>query len=74
MLIDGKTTLVVSMNWTTSATRTSENLNLISSATVAAAYTADWQHRLVASVPFIRRDDWCGHPEVAGFKSGAPPR
>jgi phosphatidylserine/phosphatidylglycerophosphate/cardiolipin synthase-like enzyme len=73
MVIDGKTTLVVSVNWTTSAARYSKDLNLISSEAVAAAYTAHWQHRLVASVPFLQRDDWCRHPKVAGVKSRASP-
>jgi phosphatidylserine/phosphatidylglycerophosphate/cardiolipin synthase-like enzyme len=69
IVIDRKVVLTGSMNWTASAARNSEDLNLISSETVAAAYAAHWQHRLVASVPFTSREDWCRRPEVAGFKS-----
>ena len=68
MVIDRKVVLTGSMNWTASAARNSDNLNLISSETVAAAYAAHWQHRLVASVPFSRREDWCRNPDVAGLK------
>ena len=74
MVIDRKVVLTGSMNWTASAARNSDNLNLISSEAVAAAYTAHWQNRLVASVPFARREElWRSH-EMAGFKSESPPR
>jgi phospholipase D len=59
MVIDGAVTLTGSMNWTRGAETNSEALNLVSSATVAAAYTAHWQKRLAVSVPFNRREDWC---------------
>jgi phosphatidylserine/phosphatidylglycerophosphate/cardiolipin synthase-like enzyme len=59
MVIDRKVVLTGSMNWTASAGQNSEDLNLISSEEVAAAYTVHWQNRLVASVPFARREDWC---------------
>ena len=72
MVIDRKVVLTGLMNWTASASRNSEDLNLISSEAVAAAYTAHWQDRLVASVPFTRREDWCRSPEVS--KSESPPR
>lgn len=74
MVIDRKVVLTGSMNWTASAARNSEDLNLISSEAVAAVYTAHWQYRLVASVPYARREDWCSSREVAGFQSEAPPR
>jgi phosphatidylserine/phosphatidylglycerophosphate/cardiolipin synthase-like enzyme len=74
MVIDRSAVLTGSMNWTTSAARNSEDINLTSSETVATAHTAHWQHRRVASVPFIQREDWCRHPEVAWVKSEAPPR
>jgi hypothetical protein len=48
-----------SYNWTTGAARNSEDLNLISSAAVAAAYASHWRQRLAVSVPFDRREDWC---------------
>ena len=35
------------------------DLNLVSSPTVAAAYTAHWRQRLAVSVRFDRREDWC---------------
>ena len=40
MVIDGAVTLMGSMNWTNGAARNSEDLNLVSSAAVAAAYAA----------------------------------
>ena len=74
MTIDRKVVLTGSMNWTAGAARNSEDINLISSEAVAAAYAAHWQHRLVASVPFSRREDWCRNPDVAGLKSESPLR
>jgi phosphatidylserine/phosphatidylglycerophosphate/cardiolipin synthase-like enzyme len=65
MVIDGKITFG-SLNWIMSAARNSEDVNLISSEAVAAAYTTHWQSRPAASVPFTRPDDWCRRPEVAG--------
>jgi phosphatidylserine/phosphatidylglycerophosphate/cardiolipin synthase-like enzyme len=65
MVIDDAVTLVGSMNWTASAARNSEDLNLVASQAVAAAYSAHWRNRQAASVPFTRRDDWCRRPEVA---------
>jgi phosphatidylserine/phosphatidylglycerophosphate/cardiolipin synthase-like enzyme len=59
MVIDGAVTLMGSYNWTTGAAQNSEDLNLVSSPTVAAAYAAHWRTRLAVSVPFDRRDDWC---------------
>jgi phosphatidylserine/phosphatidylglycerophosphate/cardiolipin synthase-like enzyme len=74
MVIDRKVVLTGSTNWTASAARNSDDANLISSETVAAAYTAHWQNRLVISVPFTRREDWCRSPDMAGLKSESPPR
>jgi phosphatidylserine/phosphatidylglycerophosphate/cardiolipin synthase-like enzyme len=59
MLIDGAVTLTGSMNWTRGAAVSSEDLNLISSPAVAAAYAARWHERLALSVRFDRREDWC---------------
>jgi phosphatidylserine/phosphatidylglycerophosphate/cardiolipin synthase-like enzyme len=59
MVIDGAITLTGSYNWTRGAAANSENLNLISSPAVAAAYAAHWQQRLAVSVRFKGRDDWC---------------
>jgi phosphatidylserine/phosphatidylglycerophosphate/cardiolipin synthase-like enzyme len=59
MVIGGAVTLTGSMNWTNGAARNSEDLNLVSSAAVAAAYTAHWRERLGVSVRFDRREDWC---------------
>jgi phosphatidylserine/phosphatidylglycerophosphate/cardiolipin synthase-like enzyme len=58
MVIDGAGTLTGSMNWTRDAARNSEDLNLVSSPTVAAAYAAHWRERLAVSVRFDRREDW----------------
>ena len=43
MVIDGAVTLMGSFNWTTGAAQNSEDLNLVSSPTVAAAYAAHWR-------------------------------
>ena len=59
MVIDGAVTLMGSYNWTTGAAQNSEDLNLVSSPTVAAAYAAHWRTRLAVSVRFDRREDWC---------------
>ena len=59
MVIDGAVTLTGSMNWTRSTAVNSEDLNLISSPAIAAAYTAHWRDRLAVSSPFNRREDWC---------------
>jgi len=59
MVIDGAVTLTGSMNWTRGAAANSEDLNLISSSEVAAAYAAHWHERLALSVRFDRREDWC---------------
>jgi phosphatidylserine/phosphatidylglycerophosphate/cardiolipin synthase-like enzyme len=59
MVIDEAVTLTGSMNWTNGAARNSEDLNLISSPAVAAAYAAHWRERLAVSVRYDRREDWC---------------
>ena len=59
MVIDGNVTLTGSYNWTRGAAANSENLNLISSPAVAAAYAAHWRQRLAVSVRFDRKEDWC---------------
>ena len=59
MIIDSAVTLTGSYNWTRGAAVNSEDLNLISSPAVAAAYTAHWRDRLAISAPFNRREDWC---------------
>ena len=59
MVIDGAVTLTGSYNWTRGAAANSENLNLISSPAVAAAYAAHWRGRLALSVRFDRKADWC---------------
>ena len=59
MVIDGAVTLMGSMNWTRGAAANSEDLNLISSPAVAAAYAAHWHNRLAVSVRYERREDWC---------------
>jgi phosphatidylserine/phosphatidylglycerophosphate/cardiolipin synthase-like enzyme len=59
MVIDGAVTLTGSMNWTRGAAANSEDLNLVSSEAVAAAYAAHWHARLATSVRYARREDWC---------------
>jgi phosphatidylserine/phosphatidylglycerophosphate/cardiolipin synthase-like enzyme len=59
MVIDSAVTLTGSTNWTRGAAVNSEDLNLISSPAVAAAYAAHWHKRLAVSSPFNRREDWC---------------
>jgi phosphatidylserine/phosphatidylglycerophosphate/cardiolipin synthase-like enzyme len=59
MVIDGAVTLMGSMNWTRGFAVNSEDLNLISSPAVAAAYAGHWRDRLAVSSPFNRREDWC---------------
>jgi phosphatidylserine/phosphatidylglycerophosphate/cardiolipin synthase-like enzyme len=59
MVIDGAVTLMGSMNWTRGAAANSEDLNLISSPAIAAAYAGHWRERLAVSVWYDRREDWC---------------
>jgi phosphatidylserine/phosphatidylglycerophosphate/cardiolipin synthase-like enzyme len=59
MVIDGAVTLTGSYNWTRGAAANSENLNLISSPAVAAAYAAHWRQRLAVSVQFNGKEEWC---------------
>jgi phospholipase D len=59
MVIDGAVTLMGSYNWTRNAARNSEDLNLVASPAVAAAYAAQWGTRRAVSVPFAGREDWC---------------
>ena len=59
MMIDGAITLMGSYNWTTGAAQKSEDLNLVSSPTVGAAYAAHWRDCLAVSVRFGHREDWC---------------
>jgi phosphatidylserine/phosphatidylglycerophosphate/cardiolipin synthase-like enzyme len=74
MVIDGKVTLTGSMNWTGGAALNSENLNLVGSPSIAAAYAGHWHQRLALSLPYTQREDWCRRPEVADFKSELPLR
>lgn len=59
MVIDESVTLTGSYNWTRGAAANSEDLNRISSPTVAVAYAAHWHDRLAVSARFDRREDWC---------------
>jgi phosphatidylserine/phosphatidylglycerophosphate/cardiolipin synthase-like enzyme len=58
MVIDGAITLMGSYNWATGSAQNSEDLNLVSPPTVAAAYVVHGRERLAVSVPFDRREDW----------------
>jgi phosphatidylserine/phosphatidylglycerophosphate/cardiolipin synthase-like enzyme len=55
MVIDDAVTLQGSYNWTRAAAANSEDLNLISSPTVVAAYAAHWRQRLTAAAPDRKR-------------------
>jgi phosphatidylserine/phosphatidylglycerophosphate/cardiolipin synthase-like enzyme len=66
MVIDGKVTLVGSMNWSAGAIQNSENLNLVVSPEVAATYTAHWRQRLAAAVPYAGREEWCRSRTAGG--------
>jgi len=59
IVVDGALTLTGSYNWTRGAAANSEDLNLISSPDVAAAYATHWRQCLAVSVRFDRREDWC---------------
>lgn len=59
MVIDGAVTLNGSYNWTRGAAANSEDLNLVASPAVAAAYAAHWRDRQGLSMRFDRREDWC---------------
>lgn len=59
MVIDGAVTLMGSYNWTAGAARNSEDLNLVASPAVAAAYASHWRERLAVSAPFDRREERC---------------
>jgi phosphatidylserine/phosphatidylglycerophosphate/cardiolipin synthase-like enzyme len=59
MVIDEAVTLMGSYNWTRGAAANSENLNLVSSQAIAAAYAVHWRERLAVSVRYERREDWC---------------
>ena len=63
MVIDGAVTLTGSMNWTRGAAVNSEDLNLISSPAVAAAYAGHWRDCLAVSSPFdgARTGAGCRH-------------
>jgi phosphatidylserine/phosphatidylglycerophosphate/cardiolipin synthase-like enzyme len=74
MVIDSQVTLTGSMNWTGGAAQNSENLNLVASKIIAAAYAGHWNQRLALSSPYRQREDWCRRPEVADFRSEALPR
>jgi phosphatidylserine/phosphatidylglycerophosphate/cardiolipin synthase-like enzyme len=70
MVIDGSVTLMGSMNWTRCAAMNSEDLNLISSPAVAAAYAAHWHKRLAVSVPVNRLVDWCRVGDIVAKAGG----
>jgi phosphatidylserine/phosphatidylglycerophosphate/cardiolipin synthase-like enzyme len=70
MVIDNAVTLMGSYNWTAGAARNSENLNLVASPVVGAAYAAHWRERLAVSSPFNRREDWCRVASRAAEQSG----
>ena len=74
MVIDSQVTLTGSMNWTGGAAQNSENLNLVASKTIAAAYAGHWHQRLALSSTYTQREDWCRRPDVADFSSESPTR
>jgi phosphatidylserine/phosphatidylglycerophosphate/cardiolipin synthase-like enzyme len=74
MVIDSQVTLTGSMNWTGGAAQNSENLNLVASKIIAAAYAGHWNQRLALSSPYTQRDHWCRSREAVGVKSERWPR
>ncbi len=74
MVIDSQVTLTGSMNWTGGAAQNSENLNLVASKTIAAAYAGHWHQRLALSLPYTQREGWCRSANVADFNSESPTR
>lgn len=73
IVIDRRVGFTRSANFTANAAENTENVVLISSEAVPDAYISHWQHRLVASVPYARREDWCRSPDVAGLKTECGP-
>ena len=71
MVIDSSVTLMGSYSWTAGAARNSEDLNLVASPVVGAAYAAHWRERLAISSPFNRREDWCRIASGAAEQSAA---
>jgi phosphatidylserine/phosphatidylglycerophosphate/cardiolipin synthase-like enzyme len=69
MVIDSQVTLTGSMNRTGGAAQNSENLNLVASKIIAAAYAGHWNQRLALSSPYTQRDHWCSSREAVGVKS-----
>jgi phosphatidylserine/phosphatidylglycerophosphate/cardiolipin synthase-like enzyme len=67
MVIDGAITLTGSYNWTRRSAANSENINLISSPAVAAAYAGHWRQRLAVSIRFNRKEDWCATQSAEGM-------
>jgi hypothetical protein len=59
MVIDEAVTLMGSYNWTRGAAANSEDLNLVSSPTVAGPTRRTGNNRLAVSARFERREDWC---------------
>jgi phosphatidylserine/phosphatidylglycerophosphate/cardiolipin synthase-like enzyme len=59
MVIDSAVTLNGSYNWTRGDAENSEDLNLVASPVVAAAYATHWHDRQARSLRFDRREDWC---------------
>jgi phosphatidylserine/phosphatidylglycerophosphate/cardiolipin synthase-like enzyme len=57
--IDDQARIARSYNWTRGAAANSEDLKLISSPSVAAAYAAHWHNPLAFSVRFDQRENWC---------------
>jgi phosphatidylserine/phosphatidylglycerophosphate/cardiolipin synthase-like enzyme len=74
MVIDNQVTLTGSMNRSVSAAHNSENLNLVASKTIAAAYAGHWHQRLALSSPYTQREDWCRSREAVGVESESWPK
>jgi phosphatidylserine/phosphatidylglycerophosphate/cardiolipin synthase-like enzyme len=58
-VIDGRVTLAGSFNWSSNASKNSEDLNRLDSEAVAAAYAAHWKARQAVSLVYEGRQDWC---------------
>ena len=59
LILDRRVTIEGSYNFSAGAARNSEDLNIVTSPEVAAAYAAHWQARQAISVRFADASQWC---------------
>jgi phosphatidylserine/phosphatidylglycerophosphate/cardiolipin synthase-like enzyme len=59
LIIDRQATIMGSYNFSAGAARNSEDLNVVTSPEVAAAYARHWQARQAGAVRFADASEWC---------------